>query len=316
MTMLDRYDPTGDALIDRAVRYWSQGSLLPKQYRTAEGGPDYPNLVIAATCLRTLDVEPFPNLPDTYVVNGRVGLMHGLQIALAQRADVFPDLVLSDDARAVVELIHGASWQCPRCARGDVHAVEVTMTQATRAGWPGRNPNYRTMPDRMLAARAVTSAIDHHAPGVLRGIASKLANVAALDAEGASLPGGGVGSIPPTATPAGYHRYPMPDAMRAELLARLEALRVAEPVAAHELREEWKNLNGPVVAYDADTPEGRRAYLPDALVLRYMLDEVEEALAAASGGVEAIPTDYPDAAPDGGAEPDADPQYDPDEAPF
>lgn len=83
-----RYEATGVAMVDRVVRHWGQGSLLPKQYRIGQrddGGPDWPNLTIAATTLERLDVDPFPNLPDTYVVAGRVGLMHGLQVALAQR---------------------------------------------------------------------------------------------------------------------------------------------------------------------------------------------------------------------------------------
>ena len=311
-----RYEPTGNAAVDRAVRYWGQASLLPKQYRAEGGAVDWPNLTIAATCLQVLDVEPFPNLPDTYVVNGRVGLMHGIQIALAQRADVFPDLLESDDTHALVELIHGESWRCPRCLRGGVHTAVVTMAQATRAGWTKRNPNYGTMPDRMLAARAVTAAIDHHAPGVLRGIASAVSSLAALETtEGAPLPGGGsVGQIPPASpTPAGYQTWEVPANVRDDVLAKLARLEAVDPAAAAELRAEWKSLRGPVILYDAATPEGRRGYLPDALVLRYMLDELLGALGA-SGGAAPAPTDEHDATPDpGGTGPDAGLPYAPDD---
>jgi hypothetical protein len=277
---LARYVPTGVGAVDRAVQYWGQGSLLPKQYRLPDaqgGGVDWPNLTIAATALQVLDVEPFPNLPDTYVVNGRLGLMHGLQVALAQRADVFPDLVESNEERAVVELVHGRSWGCPRCAHGGGHTRVVTMAQATKAGWPRRNPNYGTMPDRMLAARAMTAAIDAHAPGVLRGIASTMAPVVALegaeDSAGVDTPPTPPPGVVPA--PAEYMTREAPDALRAELVDRLQALEARNPAMAAELRAEWKSLRGPVVAYDSSTPAGRRAFLPDVLVLRYMLEEYE-----------------------------------------
>ena len=46
-------------------------------------------------------------------------------------------------------------------------------------------------------------------------------------------------------------------------------------MAWRDLRAEWKSLRGPVI--NVAPGVAHRAYLPDLLVLRYMLDEAEGA---------------------------------------
>jgi hypothetical protein len=306
-----RFERTGVALVDRAVFHWGQANLCPRAYRIGhkeDGATDWPNLVIAASSCAALTIDPMLNLAKTYVIHGTFGMMAELQVALAQREGVDITDVSSSNTEATV---------CIRLpGEGAGERYTVTMPEATKAGWAGRNPNYQTMPNRMLRARATTLAIARRAPGVLRGIALRVAPIAALDPDMYSA---GVALAPtaPVATPpAEYQTREAPEAMRAEVLRRLADLEARDPDAAAELRREWKALRGPVIAYDADTPEGRRAYLPDVLVLRYFLDETE---GDASGVAEVdgpTPAEVLDDTPESrGMDPDAQPtRYDPDDA--
>jgi hypothetical protein len=305
---VERFERTGVALVDRAVLYWGQANLCPRAYRLEqkpEGATDWPNLVIAAASLERLECDPIRCLPDTYVVHGTFGIMYPLQVALAQRSGIDVQRVEVDTEHATVLILR------PGETREQGQLFTVTMADARRAGWADRNPCYKTMPQKMLPARATTAAIAAVAPGVLRGIASAVAPVAMLDPDLAPgfAPPAGVGTearpAPVLPAPAGYMTRPVPDALRAEVLERLHALEERDPTAAAELRREWKGLSGPVIQIDAEGH--RRAFLPDVLVLRYMLDEIEGELAG-SGVVEVdgpTPADVLDDAPESrGMDPD------------
>lgn len=118
------------------------------------------DLCVVGQTLAELDIRfAMTVLPQIYVVKGRPGFMAQLQILLAARFGI-PIVPLDDesDAESASVKIIGKDKQW--------HRVTVTMAEAKLARWPERNPNYATMPDRMLMARAVTKAIDRHAPEV------------------------------------------------------------------------------------------------------------------------------------------------------
>lgn len=126
----------------------------------AENERKVADLCIIGQSLAELDMRLSINtLRQVYVVKGVPGYMAQLQILLASRFNV-PIVPLdeeSDATKAVVKIVgKDRQW----------HRVTVTMAEAKLAKWPDRNPNYATMPDRMLMARAVTKAIDRHAPEV------------------------------------------------------------------------------------------------------------------------------------------------------
>ena len=116
------------------------------------------DLAIIGQSLAELDLRLGLNvLPQVYVVHGRPGFMAQLQIALAARFNCH--IVPLDDesgAKKGVVKVLGKDRQW--------HRVTVTMEEAETAGWPKKNPNYASMPDRMLMARAVTKAIGLHCP--------------------------------------------------------------------------------------------------------------------------------------------------------
>ncbi len=243
--------------------------------------------------LHVIDVPPLPNLPDVYVISGRVGLMAALQRALAQRAGYDLELVTTTAERAVVVVTFPDGRRKP--------PVEVTIQQAERAGWTKRsrsNPdqpsNYELIPDRMLAARACTKALDLYAPGVRRGIAAAGAPVAPLEADspGESALSGGPGSPqtagpPPTPRPSGCETAldqpaaaatPLDTFTLEDLSDRIAGL--PEPARA-DLRARWMELEIPKLRSEAFA----RAHL--ALVERLIEDVLE-----------AVPPEVIDATPE------------------
>lgn len=182
------HTPTSSALATLASdeRYMAQVPMLARQFSRSEMCPEVwrakpipaqasedartmvlaenerkvADLAIIGQSLAELNIRLSLNvLGQVYVVKGRPGYMAQLQILLADRfgVPVVPLDEESDDKSASVKI---------KGKDGEWHKVTVTMAEAVKAKWPERNPNYATMPDRMLMARAVTKAIDRHAPQV------------------------------------------------------------------------------------------------------------------------------------------------------
>ena len=199
---VERFERTGIQLVDEAVLYWGRANLCPSADRVGhrdDGATDWPNLTIAGASLYALDASPMLNLPKTYVVHGSFGMMAELQIAFAQREGVDVWRVHAGDDLATVRVI------LPGAREHEGQLFPVTLAEAVRAGGAKRNPCYGTMPQKMLVARAVTAGIAARAPGVVRGIASRVATVAPLDLDGVNvegIPPAGAGTPPATLAPA------------------------------------------------------------------------------------------------------------------
>ena len=176
MTDLERWAPTGIDTVDRAVATWRPANLVPQQFKDKDGHVQIADLALAAHWLHALDVDPVPNLPQVYVIKGRVGIMAELQRALLARAGWDLEIVETTNQRATVRIrpAPAGNWKPD---------VTVTMADAEKAGWTkesGGYSNYKLIPDRMLIARACTKAISLYAPGVLHGITAATATIAQL----------------------------------------------------------------------------------------------------------------------------------------
>jgi len=175
MTDLQRWTPTGIDTVDRAVATWRPTTMVPAQYLDKQGHVKLADLQLAGMWLYALDVPPTPNLPQVYIIHGRVGIMAELQRALIARAGYDLEIVETTAERAVVRIRrHPDSWKPD---------VVVTWADAVRAGWT-TSPNYQKIPDRMLAARACTKAISLYAPGALTGVVAPANNIAQLEPAG------------------------------------------------------------------------------------------------------------------------------------
>jgi hypothetical protein len=151
-----------DRIIQRAADIWCDSSLLPFHYRDTNGNAMVSEVLLACGVLLDLGLSPRLCLPETYVVKGRLGLMASIQRTLATRGGYDLDLpeITAETANATIR----------RMGETSTHSVTVTMDMAKRAGWVSRNPNYGSMPEHMLAARACTWAISLYAPEVLHGV--------------------------------------------------------------------------------------------------------------------------------------------------
>lgn len=134
----------------------SKRNIVPEAFR---GKPE--NIELSAYALAAVGMELSPTtLPKTYVVKGAAGFYAQLQVALAGRhgCHIVPLDDESDETAAVVKALG---------KDGEWHRVTFTMEQAVKRGLPARNPNYKSMPEAMLMARACTKAIKYHCPEAL-----------------------------------------------------------------------------------------------------------------------------------------------------
>jgi hypothetical protein len=112
----------------------------------------------------TLGLDPLTSLQQIYIVHGRPGMYTKIKVALAQSKghEIWTEDL--SDSRAVVAGRRKGSQ--------DIQRVTVTMEQARKAGWAGKNDNYNKTPQDMLWARAAGRVADRIAADVLMGIAS------------------------------------------------------------------------------------------------------------------------------------------------
>lgn len=220
------------ATLERDSKALAMSGLVPEYFR---GKPA--DVLIAGLALRDVGVRlSVTTLGMVYVVKGKPGFMAQLQIALARRhgIDIQFDQAECDEESATVEIRDHIGW----------HAVTFTMADAIRANLPGQNPTYKTYPDRMLLARAITKAIGVYAPGVKFGFGAPLfdeeelgfetAEIVDTDVPAAPSPGRGDSTGAESApAPAGsalvtplerrlLHRVidPLPNEVKAELKRR------------------------------------------------------------------------------------------------
>jgi len=160
VTNLERFTPD---YVTSTVEQWLASSFVPASYRDkATGRVKEADVALSCSYLAALGLDPRTFFPQTFVVGARPGLLAEPQRVLARMGGYDLEPVDYDEQHATVRgrrLPHG-TWK----------AVTITYAQAVNAGWTERNPSYRTMPDRMLLARACTFWISQHAPEVKYGL--------------------------------------------------------------------------------------------------------------------------------------------------
>lgn len=139
------------------ARALASSNLVPKDFR---GQPA--NILLAVNLGTALGIEPAVALTEIQIIDGKPTLSAHLQAALVRRAGHKLRIEQKKD-QATATLIrtddpdheHRATW---------------TMKRAEHAGLAGRGA-WRTYPEAMLVARAVTEVIRLAASDVLIGIA-------------------------------------------------------------------------------------------------------------------------------------------------
>lgn len=288
--------PTGIGTVDVAVRHWGASTLLPGAFKDKNGNVLWADVQVACLTLDALDLQPRLNLPGVYVINGVVGFYAALQIALAQRAGYDIEARLESKERCVVELFKPGELR----QEGHGRLVEFTIEEAKEAGWYDRNKaNWTGQPRAMLYARAVTKAIRHNAPGVLRGIVAQLDGVAPTDL---------ADELPPGAVPSAPAPEGVPADLRQDLLDGMRLLRDTWPPA-------WQHVTSRLQGVDA--PAELRPLVAFGLLLDWLGDHpMPEPVETDEPTPEAVTDDEPESrgltAEDG--EETNQPKYDPADA--
>lgn len=168
VTLIDDHRYVAD--LPTVAAQLARSGFCPDTWKIKKGEPDdvaeqkVNDLVVIGMALAELDLRLSVNtLPQCYVVHGRPAFMAQIQIALAARHGCH--IVPLDEASGEDEAVVKAFGK-----DGQWHRVSFNMAQAVKAGFPGKNPNYKSMPAQMLMARAVTKAITLHCPEAKFGL--------------------------------------------------------------------------------------------------------------------------------------------------
>ena len=135
----------------------SQSDLLPREFR---GKPA--NVLVAIGYGQALGLSPMIALNGIAVIGGKPSLSAQLQSALVRRAG-HKLHVKGDDTTATATLTRSDDPETE-------HTSTWTMDRAKRAGL-AQGGAWKTYPESMLAARAITEVIRNAASDVLLGIA-------------------------------------------------------------------------------------------------------------------------------------------------
>jgi hypothetical protein len=148
--------------VQRAVAWWRPSKMLPASYVT-NGVVDLESLQRAAERLEALNLDPYDNLGDTFVIKGQVGLSAALQRALLERVGYRVLFDYADDKEASGRVMFPDGQTTP--------PLTIHITDTDIANYAKQNKrNYDEKPRRMLEARLSTELISLYAAGVIRGI--------------------------------------------------------------------------------------------------------------------------------------------------
>lgn len=131
----------------------------------APKGLDSPEKVFAALCLGAeLGLAPMYALRNTAVIHNVASLMytamHGVVMGTGLLEE-YSEEVTDTEARIWIK----------RAGRPGITST-FTMAEATTAGLPAQNPNYKKYPKRMLRARAGSYGLKQEFPDILAGVYS------------------------------------------------------------------------------------------------------------------------------------------------
>jgi hypothetical protein len=135
----------------------AQSDLLPREFR---GKPA--NVLVAIGYGEALGLSPMIALNGISVINGKPSLSAQLQSALVRRAGHKLNVV-GDATKATAVLIRHDDPT-------ERHTATWTMDRAKRAGLD-QGTAWKSYPESMLAARAITEVIRNAASDVLLGVA-------------------------------------------------------------------------------------------------------------------------------------------------
>ena len=149
-------------LAQRQARMLAESSFVPKDFRGQAG---LPNCIVAVGVSRRMGMDPVYVCQSINVINGRPSWKSEFINAAILGSGRFVDLDY-DEGDDYCQLV------CKRADSGkEVRGVKITLEMAKAEGWT-RNSKWRTMPQKMLRARAVSFFGKDYIPDILNGMGS------------------------------------------------------------------------------------------------------------------------------------------------
>jgi len=146
----------------RQARMLAESSFVPKEFKGQAG---LPNCIVAVGVSRRMGMDPVYVCQSINVINGRPSWKSEFINAAILGSGRFVDLDY-DEGDDYCQLV------CKRADSGkEVRGVKITLEMAKAEGWT-RNSKWRTMPQKMLRARAVSFFGKDYIPDILNGMGS------------------------------------------------------------------------------------------------------------------------------------------------
>jgi hypothetical protein len=146
----------------RQARMLAESSFVPREFKGQAG---LSNCVVAVGVARRMGMDPTYVCQSINVINGRPSWKSEFISGAIQGCGRFTDFgyAETEDSCQVV---------CKRADSGEeVRGVKITLEMAKAEGWT-RNTKWRSMPQRMLRARAVSFFGRDYIPDILNGMSS------------------------------------------------------------------------------------------------------------------------------------------------
>ena len=146
----------------RQARMLAESSFVPKEFKGQSG---LANCVVAVGVARRMGMDPTYVCQSINVINGRPSWKSEFISGAIQGCGRFTDF-------NYVETESSCQVVCTRTDSGEhVRGVKITLEMAQAEGWT-RNSKWRSMPQRMLRARAVSFFGRDYIPDILNGMSS------------------------------------------------------------------------------------------------------------------------------------------------
>ena len=146
----------------RQAKMLASSSFVPKQF---QGDAGLPNCIVAVGVARRMGMDPTYVCQSINVINGTPSWKSEFISGAIQGCGRFVDFDY-DEGQDYCQVV------CKRADSGkEVRGVKITLEMAKAENWT-RNPKWRSMPQRMLRARAVAFFGRDYIPDILNGMSS------------------------------------------------------------------------------------------------------------------------------------------------
>ena len=147
----------------RQARMLAESSFVPKEFKNQAG---LSNCVVAVGVARRMGMDPAYVCQSINVINGRPSWKAEFISGALQGCGRFTDFQYYEPDETSCQVV------MKRADSGEeVRGVKITMEMAKAEGWT-RNSKWRSMPQRMLRARAVSFFGRDYIPDILNGMSS------------------------------------------------------------------------------------------------------------------------------------------------